>query len=127
MSYAETELKVLRWGEARGIVANGKPVGQARKTAEESTELVEAMAKITLLKALAADMPKLVATDAFMGHWDKAMAEAKDAIGDVLVTLIMGAATIDVNVVDCLELAYDEIKDRKGYLGTDGVFIKEGK
>jgi hypothetical protein len=26
----------------------------------------------------------------------------------------------------CLEVAYDDIKDRKGYLNKAGVFIKEG-
>jgi hypothetical protein len=52
-------------------------------------------------------------------------AEAMDAIGDVLVTLIMCAATLHVNVTECLKLAYEEIKDRKGYLRPDGVFVKD--
>jgi hypothetical protein len=46
-------------------------------------------------------------------------------VGDVLVTLIMGAALADVNVVDCLAQAYDEIKDRKGTLLPNGIFQKE--
>jgi hypothetical protein len=30
-----------------------------------------------------------------------------------------------LDFVDCVEHAYDQIKDRKGYLRSDGVFIKE--
>jgi len=43
MSYAEVEMDVLRWGEARGIVKNGKAISQAIKTLEETTELLDAM------------------------------------------------------------------------------------
>jgi hypothetical protein len=46
-------------------------------------------------------------------------------VGDVLVTLIMGAALADVNVVDCLAQSYEEIKDRKGTLLPNGIFQKE--
>jgi NTP pyrophosphatase (non-canonical NTP hydrolase) len=107
MSYKEMELKVLQWGEARGIVQNGKPLGQARKTLEEAGELLEACAKLSVVKS------------------DEALEEAKDAIGDVLVTLIMCAATLDVDVTECLIQAYNEIKHRRGYLRADGVFVKD--
>jgi hypothetical protein len=42
-----------------------------------------------------------------------------------LVTLIMGCATADIDLVSCLELAYNEIKDRKGHLTPEGIFVKE--
>jgi hypothetical protein len=100
MSYSEVELDVLRWGEARGIVKNGKAISQAIKTLEETTELLDAINC-------------------------KNLADAKDAIGDVVVTLIMVCAILDVNLVDCLQEAYEEIKDRKGYLTPEGTFIKE--
>ena len=48
----------------------------------------------------------------------------KDAIGDVVITLIILAQQIGTTLEDCVMLAYDEIKDRKGKL-VDGVFIKE--
>ncbi len=100
MSYRELEMKVIQWGEARGIVQNSTPLAQAHKTAEELDELFEAIK--------AGDV-----------------AEMKDAYGDILVTLIMGCATADIDLVSCLNLAYDEIKHRKGYLNADGVFVKE--
>ena len=101
MSYAQTEIKVIQWAESRGIVKHSTALAQARKTLEEAGELLEAAAK-----------------------GDRVAYQ--DAIGDVLVTLIVGGACADVDVVSCLNLAYDEIKDRKGHLRADGVFVKEG-
>ena len=100
MSYSDLEMKVIQWGEARGIVQNSNPAAQAIKTQEEVDELVDAIRD---------------------GDRDA----MKDAYGDILVTLIMGCATADIDLVDCLELAYDQIKDRKGYLTPEGIFVKE--
>ena len=100
MSYADLEMKVIQWGEARGIVQNSTPMAQLRKTLEEVDELSDAIT-------------------------NKDLAAMKDAYGDILVTLIMGCATADIDLVECLELAYNEIKDRKGYLTKDGIFVKE--
>jgi NTP pyrophosphatase (non-canonical NTP hydrolase) len=51
----------------------------------------------------------------------------KDGVGDVLVCLINYCALKDINMVDCLKDAYNEIKDRKGTLMPDGTFVKESK
>lgn len=99
-SYAEIELEVLRWGEERLITKNGTAMGQAIKTAEEANELLAAINKHSIT-------------------------EAKDAIGDVWVTLVMVAAILDVNLLECFYHAYEQIKDRKGHLGADGIFYKE--
>lgn len=100
MSYRELEMKVIQWGEARRIVQNSNPRAQLKKTVEEVKELRDA----------------IIAGD---------VAAMKDAYGDILVTLIMGCATADIDLVSCLELAYEEIKDRKGYLTPEGIFVKE--
>jgi NTP pyrophosphatase (non-canonical NTP hydrolase) len=100
MSYRELEMKVIQWGEARRIVQNSTPYAQAQKTQEELNELFAALLE---------------------GDHDA----MKDAYGDILVTLIMGCATADIDLVSCLELAYKEIKDRKGYLDANGIFVKE--
>ena len=47
-----------------------------------------------------------------------------DDIGDCLVVLIIIATQNNLHINDCLEHAYDTIKDRKGIM-LDGVFIKE--
>jgi phosphoribosyl-ATP pyrophosphohydrolase len=100
MSYSYYEMEVVRWGEARGIVQNGTAISQAIKTLEETTELLDALNR-------------------------KNLADTRDAIGDVVVTLLMVCAILDINLTDCLKDAYEEIKDRKGYLTPEGTFIKE--
>jgi NTP pyrophosphatase (non-canonical NTP hydrolase) len=100
MSYADIEMKVIQWGEARGIVQNSTPAAQAIKTYEEVMEL----------------------RDSIRTNNREAM---KDAYGDILVTLIMGCACADLDLVECLAGAYNEIKNRKGHLTPEGIFVKE--
>ena len=64
VSYSEEELagKIDKWLDDRGITKNGTPIGQAIKTLEETTELLDAI-----------------------NHNDKE--EIQDAIGDIYVTI----------------------------------------
>lgn len=100
MSYAHTEIKVIQWGEKRGIVQNSNPRAQAEKTKEELQELFEA----------------IEANDR------DAMA---DAYGDILTTIVLGAATADLDMQTCFELAYQAIKDRTGHLDVNGIWVKD--
>lgn len=100
MSYAEVEMKVIQWSEARKIIPNSTPFAQSMKAVEEINELVD---------ALRANNRE----------------EAIDAIGDTVVCLINVCALLDVNLVDCLEAAYSQIKDRRGYMNAEGIFVKE--
>jgi NTP pyrophosphatase (non-canonical NTP hydrolase) len=100
MSYADVEMKVVRWGEDRQIVQNSNPRAQAIKTLEEVGELMQAIT-------------------------DNDREAMIDAYGDILVTLVMGCATADLDLVTCFEHAYEQIKDRKGYLSPEGIFVKE--
>jgi NTP pyrophosphatase (non-canonical NTP hydrolase) len=93
-------MKDIQWGEARGIVQNSTPAAQAKKTLEELDELYAAIAKNDI-------------------------EEMKDAYGDILVTLVMGCACADLDLVECFKGAYEQIKDRKGYLTKEGIFVKE--
>lgn len=99
MSWNGTELEVIRWAEARGIIANSDSKTQLLKAMSEMGELADAIIK--------RDRPAIV-----------------DGIGDVLVCLILVGALEDLALTECLESAYNEIKDRKGYLNKEGVFIK---
>lgn len=101
MSYASTEVKVIQWGEKRGIVQYSNPRAQAEKTKEELEELF----------------------DAIEANDRDAMA---DAYGDIMVTLVMGAAIADLDLQTCFELAYQTIKDRTGHLDVNGLWIKDG-
>lgn len=100
MSYAEIEMKVIQWGEKRQIVQNSTPAAQAKKTLEELDELFAAIKSNN-------------------------REEMADAYGDLLVTLVMGCACADLDLVTCFEGAYNEIKNRKGQLNADGLWIKE--
>lgn len=99
MSFAEVEIKVIQWAEARRIIPNAKPHTQLLKAFSEMGELADAENK--------GDMPAI-----------------KDGVGDVLVCLINYCALRDIDLAECLALAYDEIKDRKGTLLPNGVFVK---
>lgn len=48
----------------------------------------------------------------------------KDGLGDMYVVMTILAMQQKVDVRDCIDMAYNEIKDRKGEL-VDGTFVKE--
>ena len=50
--------------------------------------------------------------------------EIIDAVGDTYVTLVILCQQLDIDLSDCVNAAYNEIKDRRGKL-VDGTFIKE--
>jgi NTP pyrophosphatase (non-canonical NTP hydrolase) len=100
MSYEQTELLVVRWGEARGIIQNSDSKTQLLKAFSEMGELADAITKRD--------------TDAII-----------DGLGDVLVCLTMVAAIEDVDIKHCFASAYEQIKNRTGYLNREGVFVKD--
>lgn len=100
MEYRILEIDIIRWAEARKIIPNSTPVAQYLKAVSEMGELADALNK--------KDMPAI-----------------KDAVGDTLVCMINMCALLDIDMVQCLKGAYDEIKDRKGTLLPSGVFVKE--
>jgi NTP pyrophosphatase (non-canonical NTP hydrolase) len=106
-TFEQIELKVIQWAKDRQIIENSKPVAQSKKTIEEAGELLEAAAYMDC-----SDAQCLVD-------------EYKKELGDVLVTLIVGAGCANVSVTECLDMAYEKIKDRRGHLRADGVFVKE--
>lgn len=50
--------------------------------------------------------------------------DLRDGIGDVVVTLVILAIQNDMDLYECLNQSYNEIKDRKGK-NVNGVFVKE--
>lgn len=100
MSFNNLEIEVIRWAEARKIIPNAKPHVQLMKTGSELGELFDAEIK--------GDAEGII-----------------DGVGDVLVTLIIYCALRDINIVDCLKFAYAEIKNRRGTLLENGVFVKD--
>lgn len=99
MTYAAVEMDIVRWAEARRIIPNSTPETQLLKAVSELGELADATIK--------KDRDAIV-----------------DGIGDVMVCLVNYCALQDINLVDCMKSAYEEIKDRKGTLMPNGVFVK---
>ena len=50
--------------------------------------------------------------------------DIRDDIGDIMVVLINIMKRNDLSLEECLDVAYNDIKDRKGRM-VDGIFIKE--
>ena len=100
MSYAAIEMKIIQWSESRKIIPNSNPESQLLKAVSEMGELADATIK-------------------------KDKEAVIDAVGDVMVCLINYCALQDIHLVDCMEVAYDQIKNRRGTLLPNGVFQKE--
>jgi NTP pyrophosphatase (non-canonical NTP hydrolase) len=98
-SYNELEALVIAWATQKGIFENGTYEAQALKTKEEVEEL------ITAIK-------------------NNDRAEVIDALGDILVTIIIQAEMHELKLVECLESAYNVIAKRTGKM-VDGQFVKD--
>ena len=92
-----TEL-IKKWAIDRNVVS-GDPKAQMVKLLEEAGELAEGINK---------NKQDLII----------------DSIGDVYVVLVILCMQLGLDINDCIKVAYDEIKDRKGKL-VNGLFVKE--
>jgi len=99
-SYANVEMRIVQWSEARRIIQNSTAEAQLLKAVSEMGELADATIK---------------------NNRD----EIIDAVGDVMVCLVNYCAIKDIDLVSCMDAAYSQIKDRKGTLLSNGVFVKE--
>lgn len=88
---------VEEWAEDRNLIEGSNALTQFHKLIQECGELSDDMMK-----------GKDVRTE----------------FGDVLVVLVIMAKQLNISMEDCLWMAYDKIKHRKGVM-RDGVFIKE--
>ena len=98
-SYETLARKIVNRFTKIGIVKPENAKTQFMKVVEELGELAEGINK---------DKPEQI----------------KDSLGDVLVTLILLAEDLNLNLLDCLNSAWNEIKDRKGEV-KNGSFVKE--
>jgi len=100
MSYANVEMRIIQWSEQRKIIPNSTPEVQLLKAMSEMGELADATIK--------KDKEAIV-----------------DAVGDVMVCLVNYCALQDISLVECMEVAYDQIKNRRGTLLPNGLFVKD--
>lgn len=97
-SLLSTIESVKRWHHARNLINGASDKDQLAKLIQEMGELSDNICK---------------------GR------DIRDDIGDMLVVLINIAERNNLTLTDCLDVAYNDIKDRKGRM-VDGVFVKEG-
>ena len=90
--------RIINWANDRNIVKGGTAKDQCLKLIQEVGELSDNLCK---------------------GN------SPIDDIGDCMVVLAIIAEQHNLTVNECLECAYNDIKDRKGMM-VDGVFVKEG-
>lgn len=90
---------IRNWAHDRNIIKGATPHAQFVKLIEEVGELAHGIAKDRLN-------------------------EVVDGIGDAVVVLTVLAAQHNVYIEDCIEAAWNEIKDRRGKM-INGVFVKE--
>ena len=102
MKFDELIQNVKEWADAKDILKSENAPKQLMKVMEELGETAGAIAK------------------------NKATAEIMDGIGDTFVTLIILSYQLGLEPTDCLDAAYNEIKNRKGNT-VNGVFIKDEK
>ncbi len=113
--YFELECAVEAWAEEKGIFEKAIKIAQGNKTLEECNELLEALqAQDSGLSSFYNSKGKLVNTDE----------EIKDALGDILVTIIIQAKMQGIKLEECLESAYNVISKRKGSM-INGQFVKD--
>ena len=89
------------WAEDKGILHKGTVKGQFTKLLEEVEELNQAI--------LEKDKRELI-----------------DAVGDCVVVLTNLSELAGVKIEDCINSAYNEIKNRKGVM-KNGTFEKDAK
>lgn len=105
MNYDELQKNVIGWAEDKGILDKSDPLKQLEKTLEEYMETVIATVRHQ------------------NDFWDDGT-EIKDGIGDMFVTLIIFAKMHGWTTEECLEHAWNEIKDRTGKM-ENGLFVKD--
>jgi len=90
---------IRTWANDRGLYDNGDPKTQALKLVEEVGETCRAILK--------EDAPEMI-----------------DGIGDCVVVLTNLAELIGTPIEECIDKAYNEIKDRKGKM-ANGTYVKD--
>lgn len=97
--YEKLIADVVDWADDKGLVKEENSDKQLIKVIEEVGELASAILK-------------------------KKRKEEIDAVGDIMVTLIIFAEIRGYDVMSALGYAYQEIKDRTGKM-VDGSFVKD--
>lgn len=90
---------ILNWADEKGLLKEENKFAQLAKLMEESGELAQAILKNRKEAIL-------------------------DSCGDLWVVLVILSGQLGLDIDECIEHAWNEIKDRKGKM-VGGSFVKE--
>ena len=133
---------VIQWANARKIILNGSLEGQHLKFIEEAGELAAAIARNNIegikdaigdmcvvhviLKCMYRSMESCLASSDYKSMYGPdswLIRQMKDGCRvDSIATI---AHRYNLTLEECWQAAWDAIKDRKGYMNEQGVFVKE--
>ena len=102
---------VIQWANDRNIIQGSTAIKQLEKTAAEVIELAIEIGK----EEVYVEQRCLT---------QEQMTKTASELGDVLVTLIVISEQLGFSLEDCLQTAYEKIKDRKGEM-RGGKWVKE--
>jgi len=97
MNLEELEVAIQNWHYARNLIHGATDLSQHKKLLEESDELYLSLTAKT---------------------------SPIDDIGDMIVVLINIATRNNLSLTECMQHAYNDIKDRTGMM-IDGIFVKQ--
>ena len=98
MTELDYEQLIAQWHRDRNLIEGSADKDQYLKLIQEAGELSDSLCK------------------------EK---DIRDDVGDMMVVLINIMVRNNLTMKECLAVAYDDIKDRKGKM-IDGIFVKEG-
>jgi hypothetical protein len=90
--------KIVQWHHDRNLIKGSTNLQQLTKLREEVDELEASL---------------------------QAGTSGIDDYGDICVVLIGMAEREGLSLESCLAHAYEDIKNRKGYMNDEGIFVKE--
>lgn len=121
MNFQQLQEKVLEWADDKDLLHSENTDKQFMKFIEEVFEFKTEFNIWGLYKKFKHD--KKIEQDFSIKEHDVWMS-MKDEMGDVFVTLIILCEQIGIDPVECLSMAYEKIKDRRGKT-LHGTFVKE--
>lgn len=114
---------VEKWGDEKGIIFRENFENQFKKFQEEIFEFRQEMLTLDFW-IYQLRIAKETRKEEVYEVLEKTNKNVKMEFGDVMVTMIIMAKQLDIDLAECLEMAYEKIKDRKGKT-INGTFVKK--
>lgn len=121
MSFKDLKDKVLRWAKDKDLLYNVNAPKQFMKFIEEVFEFKTEFDIWRLYKKFKHDAS--IKQDFSIEEFER-WKNLKLEMGDIFVTLIILCEQIGIDPEECLQMAYEKIKDRRGKT-LHGTFVKE--